>query len=121
MSELKKFIFVKGDYAGFHKWDKAPEVVGFLRYPHRHLFKFKTTLLVTHDDRELEFFMVQNEVMLFIQDNFDFKDLGSCEMQAEKIFNFLEKKYPGRPLTVMVSEDGENGAVVARGEDEKSI
>lgn len=111
---MKKFIYVTNQYAGFHTYEKAPDVVKFLSYPHRHVFKFKVILEVKHNDRDLEFFMVQDKLMRFIQKNFNLKDLGSCETQAEMMFEFLTKIYPGRPYSVEVSEDGENGAIVSR-------
>jgi hypothetical protein len=36
----------------------------------------------------------------------------SCEMIAEDIIKYLDKKYPGRYGCVEVAEDGENGARV---------
>ena len=35
----------------------------------------------------------------------------SCEMMADDIASYIMAHYPGRDLTVEVSEDGENGAI----------
>lgn len=110
--KLKTYIYVRGEYIAFHNWADALPQVEFLKYSHRHLFKWEATLQVSHDDRQLEFFIVQEEIMNFINESLNFKDARSCEVQAKSIFMFLEKKYPGQPYCVNVSEDGENGALV---------
>jgi hypothetical protein len=39
-------------------------------------------------------------------------DFKSCEMLAEDLIGYISKKYPGRSVSVEVSEDGENGATL---------
>lgn len=109
---MRSSVFVTGSYVGYHRWKDAPEEVIFLRNNHRHKFFWKVTLEVTHDDREIEFFLLQAHVQKFIIGTFIFPELGSCEMQARDIMRFINKKFPGRDARVEVSEDGENGAEV---------
>ena len=105
---LQRFITVRGDYDGFHWYEGAPEEVAFLKHRHAHLFKWEVTIEVFHDDRELEFFMVRDvirkEILAFTNmlDN-----LGSCEMQAERLLQGLINAYGiDRHYTVTISEDG---------------
>ena len=35
----------------------------------------------------------------------------SCEMLADDLASYIQAEYPGRELTIEVSEDGENGAM----------
>lgn len=113
---MKKTIYVRFDLAGMHKWPKAVREVHFLSYEHRHLFKFKCSAKVTRDDRQLEFFMLQRKIKLWLLDTYwsaehQMLDFGSmsCEMIAKKILNRFKSLNE-----VEVSEDGENGAVITR-------
>lgn len=110
-------IFVQNEFRGLHRWKDAPDVVGFLRHPHRHIFRIKTYVDVTHNDREIEFFMLQAEIDKIIASwSTDYPESErvnwSCEQMAEKVLAELSKIYPGRNMTCEVSEDGECGAIV---------
>lgn len=107
-----KRIWVTTQFKGFHIWGEAPEEVEFLRNNHRHLFKVKITIEVLHDNRELEFFILQEILDTFIDVELTKDNLGSCEMIGEQIKLYFEKEYPNRFIEVEVSEDGENGAIV---------
>lgn len=106
-------IWVTWDRIGFHKYPHAPEQVGFLRSTHRHKFKFRAEVQVFHDDRDIEFFMLQEDLMnnVWQEDNTDF-DYKSCEMLARDVVNYIIQQYPGCSVKVDCSEDGENGATV---------
>ena len=109
----KKYIYVTEQFEAYHRWKDAPDEVKFLRSMHRHIFKVKVTIEVWHEDREIEFIMFKWKLRNFLRENYEMKeDIGSCEMIAENILNWLEKEYPGRYIQVEVSEDGENGAIV---------
>lgn len=104
------FIKVTWDFVGFHKFHKAADNVAFLRDIHRHKFKCSAMIEVFHDDRELEFFTVQDELSsIFSRKS---QDLKSCEMIASDICDFILKKYGERELLIEVSEDGENSSLV---------
>jgi len=110
-------IWVTDQFVGYHRWAECPfEEVKYLRDWHRHLFKVKVTFHVTHDDRDLEFFMVKRDLSEILRDCFEEKYLNkSCEMYAREIYENLVEDYPvkysGKILEVEVSEDGENGAI----------
>lgn len=109
---MKRYITVFNQFNGCHCYPMAPDEVSYLKNVHRHCFKVKTTISVTHNDRELEFYMVQDEIDLFIKDNF-LSGSMSCEMYAEQLVYFILDKYGSdREVSVEVSEDGLQYATV---------
>lgn len=108
-----RYIEVSSRFIAFHQYPDAPEQVAFLREPHRHVFHVLAQLYVQHDDRDLEFFMVQAKLNAFLRE-WEGENLGarSCEMLAEAIALYLEACYPERVRLVSVSEDGENRGVM---------
>lgn len=110
---IDRFIKVRTNYIGFHKYEKAPDKVAFLRNNHRHLFKVEAMIEVFHDDRELEFFLVQDLLNTEIVPYLGLRPLGSCEQQAEDIMWGLVNAYgTERYYEITVGEDGENEATV---------
>lgn len=105
---VQAHIYVAFRLEGTHRWDDAPDEVAFLRNDHRHMFHFKASVGVKHDDRDIEFFMLQRELTKFMKDKTNYK---SCEMMARELGTYIANKYPGRYVEVEVSEDGENGAI----------
>lgn len=115
---MKRYIVVRTQREGFHRWPNAPKQVGFLKNLHRHIFKIEVQIPVTHNDRELEYFIVQrklNEFLTKVMHKLD--ESASCELIAESLGELLIQEYE-LPLTVTVSEDGENGSVVVFDEDD---
>lgn len=111
---MKKYICVKNKFISYHKYENAPQDVCFLKNLHRHLFYVTTKIQVFNDDRELEFFMVQNNVDKIIDNmNRVMNDNKSCEQMASFIITELQKLYStNRYYCVEVSEDNENSAIV---------
>lgn len=110
---MKTYIIVKNSFEGIHTYKDAPECVSFLRTPHRHIFYVTTKISVTHDDRELEFFIVKHKIIELLLDVVN--ELGinmSCEQIAKLLIQKLQAIYGERYYQVEVSEDNENSAVV---------
>lgn len=112
--KFNRYITVTDQYEGFHAYKDAPAKVAFLKNLHRHLFKVTAEIQVFHEDRELEFFMVKDnlkhQIVPFLNESLD---LGSCEHQAERILQGLMNLYgPDRYYSVEVSEDGENSGAI---------
>lgn len=104
------YIWVTASFVAFHRWVKAPEQVAFLRDYHRHVFNVKVHVPVTHDDRDVEFFMFKKELEAFLTLHFaGGRHDMSCEMFADRILD----EFPGAQ-SAQVDEDGENGALVCR-------
>lgn len=112
----KREIFVTFQKEGIHRYPAALtepylKEVEFLGHPHRHIFHFRVTIEVFHNDRDLEFILFKRELESLYQGTMEI-DYKSCEMLAEELIEYINNKYPGRTLTVEVSEDGENGAIL---------
>jgi hypothetical protein len=110
-------IFVTFQKEGIHKYpaaatDPALESVSFLGSPHRHIFHFRVEIDVFHNDRDVEFIMFKRELEALYGNGTLQMDYNSCEMLSEALIEYISKRYPGRTISVEVSEDGENGATL---------
>lgn len=114
-SSVHKKIWVTFQRVGFHHFPGAAGVgfedVSYLSHTHRHLFKFKVSIEVFHDDRELEFHQFLNWLESVLDDRINI-DNKSCEMLADILAASIYEKYPGRNFDIEVSEDGECGVTV---------
>jgi len=110
-------IWVKFQKEGIHKYPAAltdPKLaeVSFLGHPHRHIFHFYVEVEVFHDDRDIEFIMLKRELESLYSDGIMVLDYMSCEMIARELGEYIIDKYGERYVSVSVSEDDENGAIV---------
>lgn len=108
-------IWVTFQKEGIHLYPAAkddPKLadVNFLGYPHRHLFKFKVWIEVFHDDRDLEFIQFKRWLEGMYGDGTLELNHKSCEMISDDLHATITAKYPGRHVSIEVSEDGENGS-----------
>lgn len=106
-------IYVTTKRIGFHHWADAPSAVSFLRDKHRHVFHVKATFNVKHEDRDLEFLLMQDKLNDILRNYWikHIENLGSCEMIATYVLStFIAEGYCC--VSVEVSEDGENGSIV---------
>lgn len=88
-------------------WDD----VSFLASPHRHMFHFRLTIEVFHNDRDIEFIQLKRQCLKWYDEgdlNFNHK---SCEMLADELAERVAERWPGRTIKIEVNEDGENGCV----------
>ena len=111
---MRMQIIVKTQFVGFHFWKDAPDEVAFLRNRHRHVFNVKASFDVKHEDRQLEFFIMQSKLddILFEYRIAHQVNLGSCEMIAAYVLERFQME-GGAGDSVAVFEDDENGAVVS--------
>jgi hypothetical protein len=105
------YIWITFEKEGMHKWPDADKDVVYLKHRHWHIFKFKVSIEVLHNDREIEF----HKFRKFVYKDFVEKwplDLEnkSCEMMADDIYEHINNKYPNRKVIIDVSEDGQVGA-----------
>ena len=117
----KRMIWVTFTKEGMHCYPAAatdPKLatgdeydVSFLAHPHRHIFHFRVAIEVFHDDRDIEFIQFKRWLMKLFEGelNVDYK---SCEMIADDLYREIATIYPGRDVTIHVSEDGENGCEI---------
>lgn len=108
-------IWVKFEKEGIHCYPAAltdPNLadVSFLGHPHRHMFQFHVQIEVFHDDRDIEFIQFKRWLeSLYVGGTLQL-DYKSCEMISDELAATINEKYPGRTISIMVSEDGENGS-----------
>ena len=122
LPKVQKSIWVKFKKEGIHKYPAAlddPKLatgdwddVSFLGYPHRHIFHFRVSIEVFHDDRDIEFIQFKRCLDRCYDTGVLVLDYKSCEMISDDLYEQVKAKYPNRDVTIEVSEDDENGSVV---------
>ena len=114
-------IWVTFQKEGLHKYPAAlddPNLatgdeydVSFLGYVHRHIFKFRVSIEVFHDDRDIEFIQFKRWLEKLYAESTLTLDFKSCEMISDDLYLQINERYPGRDVHIEVSEDGENGSL----------
>lgn len=107
-----RYVAIRDEFVGFHRWFAAPDEVMFLRDFHRHLFKVRVVIEVGHGDRQVEFFTAQKTLRSILRKEFEDKKFDlSCEMIAEEVGKRMAFNCYAVHV-VEVSEDGENSGQV---------
>lgn len=118
---LEQWIKIKSDFIGHHRFANASQMspaISFLENTHRHKFLIEFQIQVFHDDREIEFFILKNQIDSFLTGlaqtmTAEKNSRNSCEQIGKMIINYVKKLYPSRrKMIVEVSEDGESSAIV---------
>ena len=122
MHVAKRQIWVTFQKEGIHYYPAAnadPKLatgdefdVSFLGALHRHMFHFKVCIDVFHNDRDIEFIQFKRWCEKLYSTGVIQLDYKSCEMIADDLYMQIAQKYPGRSVTIDVSEDGENGCTI---------
>ena len=118
----KRMIWVTFRKEGIHKYPAAATDPGlatndeydvsFLGYPHRHIFHFNVGIQVFHNDRDIEFIQFKRWLENLYAGGTLELNYKSCEMISDDLYEEIASRYPGRDITITVSEDGENGATI---------
>jgi len=113
----ERMIWVRFQKEGIHKYPAALEDpkladVSFLGYPHRHIFHFRVSISVFHNDRDIEFIQFKRWLENLYSDSTLVLDYKSCEMIADDLYLQINSRYPGRHVIISVSEDDENGCEI---------
>lgn len=124
MEKAQRQIWVRFTREGIHCYPAAatdPQLatgdrydVSFLANPHRHIFHFRVGIDVYHNDRDIEFIQFKRWLeQLYSSDQAVLQlDYKSCEMIADDLYIQIANRYPGRNITISVSEDDENGCKI---------
>lgn len=117
-----RMIYITFQKEGIHKYPAAStdptlatgewDDVSFLGVPHRHIFHFRVSISVVHNDRDIEFIQFKRWLERLYADNTLQLNFKSCEMIAEDLYAKINEKYPNRKVIIEIAEDGENGAVM---------
>ena len=86
--------------------------VSFLASPHRHIFHFRVSIDVFHNDRDIEFIQFKRWLENLYKDGVLQLNYKSCEMIADDLYVQIAQRYPSRCVIIEVSEDGENGCSI---------
>ena len=128
MERASRQIWVTFSKEGIHKYPAALEDPGladvsFLGYPHRHIFHFRVSIDVFHNDRDIEFIQFKRWVEGLYNGGNAVLDLDykSCEMIADDLYVQIANRYPARNVTISVSEDGENGCTITYNTHQPSL
>ena len=123
-SAAKRQIWVTFRKEGIHRYPAAATDpllctageydVSFLANPHRHMFHFRVSIDVFHNDRDIEFIQFKRWLEALYSGSNTVLELNykSCEMIADDLYLQIADRYPGRAVTIEVSEDGENGCSI---------
>lgn len=112
---VKKIVYCRTRFVGFHRWPNAPDSVGYLRDLHRHEFHVEVGVRVQGDDRDVEFITLKQTVDGCIAQQQQYWPAEfSCEMMCNAIYDRLKNMYI--IAYIDISEDGENGAQIYYGE-----
>jgi len=117
--ESRRMIWVTFQKEGIHCYPAAaldPKLqdVSFLSHPHRHIFHFKVSIDVFHNDRDIEFIQFKRWLEGLYQEKNGLLSLDhkSCEMIADDLYLRIAERYPNRNVIIDVSEDNENGCSI---------
>jgi hypothetical protein len=117
--QAQRQIWVTFRKEGIHKYPAAatdPALatgdqydVSFLANPHRHIFHFRVSIDVSHNDRDIEFIQFKRWLESLYSNSILALDYKSCEMMADDLYEQIAHRYPDRNIHIEISEDGENG------------
>lgn len=128
---MNKYIKVKVQVDGIHRYENAKAKHAYLSYDHRHTFHVMVKMQVLHNDREVEFFALKDHIVEVMEQQYDvngnlFQFEGdSCEQIATEVLLHIEKMYHladgrKRDILVTVSEDGDNEAEIDNYDSDKN-
>ncbi len=114
---INRWIWVTFQKEGVHCYPAASSDtnlldVSFLGFPHRHIFYFKVSIEVNHNDRDIEFIQFKRWLQSLYDEKILNLDYKSCEMITEDLYEKITKHFPRRSVKIDVSEDNENGSYI---------
>ena len=126
-----RMIWITFQKEGIHRYPAAatdPNLctageydVSFLANPHRHIFHFRISIDVFHNDRDIEFIQFKRWCESLYNKGTLELDWKSCEMIADDLYIQIASKYPGRNVIISVSEDNENGCTITYNTTQPSL
>ena len=129
-NKANRMIWVSFQREGIHKYPAAetdPKLntndeydVSVLAHPHRHIFHFRVSIEVFHNDRDIEFIQFKRWLNSLYEKTTLELDYKSCEMIADDLYDQIAMRYPERKVIIDVSEDNENGCVIEYNQKEPS-
>ena len=126
MEKAQRQIWVTFQKEGIHKYPAAAEDpkladVSFLANEHRHIFHFRVSIDVFHNDRDIEFIQFKRWCEGLYNTQTLVLNYKSCEMIADDLYIQIAQRYPGRCVIIEVSEDNENGCTITYNTHQPSL
>ena len=126
MDKAQRKIWVTFQKEGIHRYPAAAEDprledVSFLANEHRHIFHFRVSIDVWHNDRDIEFIQFKRWLEGLYNSSILVLNYKSCEMIADDLYVQIANKYPGRSVIIEVSEDNENGCTITYNTHQPSL
>ena len=121
-----QYIEIITDFQAIHNWPECNiEEVKYLRNPHRHKI-ILTVQIETSKDRQIEFFMLKDEVDDIINNlygNSKTKNLGRKSMEeiCSDVLYALQEKYKNIAISIKASEDGQVAGGITYTPDEDTV
>ena len=117
LNEAQRQIWITFQHEGMHQFRAAADApklqdVAFLAHPHRHMFHFRVSIDVFHNDRDIEFIQFKRWCEGLYNTDTLVLNHKSGEMIADDLYVQIGSKYPNRNVTIEVSDDGENGCAI---------
>ena len=115
----KYFVTSYFEIEGLHCWPGVVKTKCSEKYlvnEHRHVFKFRVKIPVTHTDRDVEFIEFGHKVKAELLNTFKSRVpfvAHFLTMSCEALGVWILEKFP-EVVSVEVTEDGESGAIVER-------
>lgn len=104
-------VHTRVELVGFHNWPDAPAHRDYLADRHRHTFHVCPTVVVSHDNRDVEYHDLRDIVAQWWQPE---QGGRSCEMMARDLIEHLSSMGLS-VVSVEVNEDGADGSTVYTG------
>jgi 6-pyruvoyl-tetrahydropterin synthase len=116
-------IKVKEIFRGVHSWPDAggtieTEKVDFLANTHAHDFRITVECNVEHEDREIEFYLLRNDLVEIIVKNFECKngffqfEGNSCEAIGNLVIDKMRQLHGSKGWMVEVAENEFQSAII---------
>lgn len=104
-------VFATLDLPGYHRWPLAQGKREYLADRHRHLFHIRVKVIVSHNDRDVEFHDLSDTIREWWgPGSREWGDL-SCESIARQLLDYLSDQ--GMQIVLVeIGEDKENGAAI---------
>lgn len=107
--KINKYITITFQIEGIHRWEQCNiDSVYYLKNDHRHVFHFEIHKIVDHNNRDIEFINLKNQIIQSFGKQPVLFNNKSCEDIAEELLFKFNLDF------VKVTEDNENGAIVKK-------
>ncbi|WP_431773614.1 hypothetical protein [Streptomyces cucumeris] len=104
---VRSSVWVEERLPGYHRYPAAPPARSHLASRHRHVFRVRAEVLVRHDDRDIEFMDLAEQLRQWWGPGERELGSASCEAVARELGTYLTGKgLPVLETAVAVADEG---------------